>query len=246
MSGESLLDRVNARFAEKNHEWISRLFKGYSRNTGRLITPDDDVGHEYIFTDVILNTRLGRKESMHTPQGPKCGDNGGRTLAGKPCKRKAVTNGRCSQHPPALFHVNYRMGDQIPRVTIRIGKDGNDTKIRPLPAIVDWEDMTLFEDEGAELMPIDLRGTFQHVSNTLLWNKIILDFKSILRLPPEMSVVVDGVEYGADRLWDIAMLRDSCALPYDVPLVLDGQVLPASGFLLEDLGIRSGSALVTC
>ena len=188
----------------------------------------------------MLNTRIG-EWTQSSFSGKTCGENGGKTAKGLPCKKKATVDGRCPLHPPPLFTVRYNVGDTIESITIDFG---DDTHIRPLPACVEWSEIR-FKVPGTEtpLSAIDQRsGSVYLVSGTRVWDDIILDVKDLLNLPPEAHVRINKRLYGADPLWTVEKLLLALNLPLITQLATsEGKV--ESGYLLGDYGLRSGGCL---
>ena len=152
---KSLVDRANDDYVQQNGSWIDQVFKSYSAFSMSLRSQDNDVGHQYHFTSAVLNTRIG-EWTQSSFSGKTCGENGGKTAKGLPCKKKATVDGRCPLHPPPLFTVRYNVGDTIESITIDFG---DDTHIRPLPACVEWSEIR-FKVPGTEtpLSAIDQRS----------------------------------------------------------------------------------------
>lgn len=237
---KSLADRAKDEYVHQNASWIKQIFKSYGAFSMSLRSDHSDVGHQYHFTNAVLNTRIG-EWTKSTFSGKTCGENGGKTAKGLPCKKKATVDGRCPLHPPPLFTVRYNVGDAIESITIDFG---DDTHLRPLPATVEWSKIR-FKVPGtdARLSAIDQRsGSVYLTSGTRVWDDIILDVKETLNLPPEAHVRINKQLYGADPLWTVEKLLLVLNLPLITQMVINERKVEV-GYLLSDYGLQSGGCL---
>jgi hypothetical protein len=236
----SLMDRAREKFEFANRRWLRLLFRRYAHLEMRLRVPDSDEGHVYIVHNAVLNTRLGTTGPAKT-SGATCGENGGRTSKGTPCKKKASTDGRCPHHPPALFTVVHEAGDTVGSVELDFGDDAS---ARPVPCQMPWNQVRIsVPGHDAPLAAIDQPpgDGIELLSGTRVWSHIILDIKKALNLPPEAHVRIGETVYGADPLWTVRDLRRVVNLPAG-NLGVDGRRME-DAMLLEDYGLRPGQEL---
>jgi len=243
-----VIDWCHRRFLEANRAWIDQLFRNCTNVEAILRVPQENSGHRYVFRNAVLNTRLGHGVSLVT-SGDKCGDNGGRTAKDTPCKRNAISHGRCALHPPDLFRVTHQAGEQVPELVLDFGNDGT---LRPIPAALAWDGALISVAGESGLTAVDHRGrTLLLVSATRLLDEIILDIKQIMRCEPEAHVIlVDGNgshhRLAADPLWLVDQFRKAHRLESE-PLyckTLDRKL--ERGHLLMDYGVKPGTVSMFC
>lgn len=239
--GEStLIDRATASYLELNASWIKAVFKKHGAFSMSLRDAHADCGHHYRFENVILNTRLG-SWGTHSLQGKTCGENGGRTVKGVACKKKATVDGRCPLHPPPLFTVAHDLGKVLESVTVEFG---NDSIARPLPVTIAWNKVRFVVNDAPEpLSAVDKRtGNVFLVSGTRVWDNIILYIKETLNLPPEAHVRVQGTLFGVDPLWTVEKMILALELPLKTTFKHNDTELHP-GHLLSDYGLQSGGCI---
>lgn len=234
----SLVDRAHAQFCHYNKTWLKMLFRDFTFHEMRL--RENEAGHRYVVKNATLNTRLGRWGAGGGTLGAICGDNGGRTTKGTPCKKKAVADGRCAHHPPPRFEVIYDAGHTVSELEIDVGEDAFS---RPIPWELKWSAVVLrVQGEDQTLSAIDhITESIELLSGTRVWSIITLELKKALNLPPEAHVHIGQRVYGADPLWTVKDLCKSINLPTG-SLGLNGHRLE-DGMLLEDYGLRPGKQL---
>ncbi len=194
----SLFDTVNETFAKQ--PFLTVMLASLQRMEAVRLPTDSleaERGHTYIFFNAVLNTRLGQPITTTLKL---CGDNGGLTVKGTPCKKAAVTNGRCAQHPGMQYTCHFDKGHMVPELHVTFG---DDARFRPLPATVAWKDARVTIDrEPFVLMDLQLKQ-FDMVPMAIVWNNLISDIKDMLKLPPEFHVVVNNTPLAADALWSV-------------------------------------------
>jgi hypothetical protein len=193
-----LLETVADKFAEYNKNWIELLFESYDRIEIVGASPDEFDSWLYKFHGAVPRI-----------DGGKCGDYGGRTKAGAPCKKKA-RNGRCATHP-------------VDVLTVTFGKD--DGKLRPIPT------------PDAKLTVRELEHEVvakRFVSATHIWSEIILSAKKDIGLKPEAWLVTDtGERAPVDELWPSSMLL---GMYPGFHVEINGQIVQP-GYRLGDYGV---------
>lgn len=218
-----LFDDANHRTLQANTKWVARLFRSHQAFESSY------TGTEwvYVFIDAVLNTPLLGEGGGG---GALCGDNGGRTTKGAPCKKKAVDGGRCRQHPRVADHAP---GDAVARAEVRFGPDVDDR--RPVPVTLGWSECTVTVDGRAHGLPALADDTLAMTPAMWVWGDVINDWSDAIELPPDGTLVVDGRAYAVRSGWDVTELhRRHRQLP---PLEVDGRPL-APGHRLEDYGVR--------
>lgn len=243
-----VIDWCHRRFLEANRAWIDQLFRNCTNVEAVLRVPHENSGHRYVFRHVVLNTRLGRVATFDT-SGDKCGDNGGRTAKDAPCKRNAISHGRCALHPPDLFRVTHEAGAHVPELILDFGNDG---ALRPVPAALTWDAALVSVAGESGLSVVDHRGrALLLVSATRVLDEIILAIKQTMRCEPEAHVVLvdsNGSHHrlAVDPLWTVAHFRQVYRLGLE-PLcckTLDCRL--DHGYLLMDYGVGPGTVSMFC
>jgi hypothetical protein len=232
-----LFERATLAFRELNRDWIDEAFSTFDRLEPTVRVPGEDLGYRYTFYGAVLRTRMGKWVDF-SDSGPLCGDNGGKTKKGNPCKKPAQQNGRCKIHPPEMFMVSLNAGDVVPEITLLFGE--NDSELRPRPTPLNWRACAAVLPDGQTLHFIDFEDapvTFTSVDH--VWNKIMYDIKVVLKLPSEATVTVDDKVYGVDHLWPVETLLSVCQL--QGPIFTEEGTELRVGHLLKDYGVFSGA-----
>ena len=237
---KSLVDRANDDYVQQNGSWIDQVFKSYSAFSMSLRSQDNDVGHQYHFTSAVLNTRIG-EWTQSSFSGKTCGENGGKTAKGLPCKKRRpwTAGARCilrrSSPCGTMWATQSSQSPSILAMTRTYG---------PCQRVLSGLKFGLKSPAPmTPLSAIDQRsGSVYLVSGTRVWDDIILDVKDLLNLPPEAHVRINKRLYGADPLWTVEKLLLALNLPLITQLATsEGKV--ESGYLLGDYGLRSGGCL---
>lgn len=192
-----LFAQVVARVENANTDWIHQLFQRYGGLDLRARCSGRSEGYHYVFKDAVLRTRLAKSLPCKT-DGAKCGDNGGKTQKGTPCRLKAGANGRCAKHPPVLEETVHRPGECIPELVVDWGDDQHH---RPIGGSLAWDKCRVSSAGVPDVWPVDLHGTTRHFSAAEVWNQVILEVKEQLGLRPVGTYTHHGVAYPADPLW---------------------------------------------
>ena len=222
---KDFVDIVGDRVAQHNNRWISALFREHGGCTTRWRCVDDDAsGHTYVFSDVVLNTWLERPAPAGATPGPRCGDNGGRTAKGTPCKNRAVLNGRCKRHPPEA--LLYNPNDRFAQVVVDWG---NDHHHRPFGAPIGWAACTITVDgvPGHRVLAAMDDAATAHVPASAVWGWVFAEVAESLNALPDAHV--DGAR--VDPAWSTDMLRER-----------HGIVVGEPGHLLSDYGVTAATA----
>ena len=201
-------DEVEFKFASYNKTWIAACFEAYDKVTLEYKT--DEKRWHYTFHD------CKPKGWTPFPDAKICGDAGGRTTTGKPCRKRVKAGGRCATH------------GTYDTITLVPKEDCQD--LRPFPATVPFSFLGISPQK---------EGTARLVSPTHIWNEVILHACDSLTLPPEAHLVqADGTEIPAHPLWPTNMMMKM--YPDCKSVLVNGKVLK-KGYRLEDYGVKSGS-----
>lgn len=233
----SLHDTANETFTKQT--FIGVMFASFERiHAVRLETETamTERGHTYVFYNAVLNTRLGTPISMAFKS---CGENGGLTVKGTPCKKNAVINGRCAQHPGSQYRCCFDIGHVLPEVHLVLG---DDARFRPLPAMVSWKDARMLVD-GNEYVLMDLQSKqFELIPISIVWNELICNIKDMMALPAEFYVTVNNVSVAADLLWSVGKFMTRHHLQ-GILRMQDAVLQP--GYLLGDYHLKPNAILST-
>lgn len=204
------IEDVEEKFASYNKSWIDECFISFS-----------GVGLEYIDGRWRYTFRECKpKEWCPNPTATVCGDTGGTTASGKPCRKRvrAGGTGRCGTH--AVYDT----------IVLTPAQDCKD--LRPFPASMPLKDLG-----------VSLEGTARVVSPTHVWNEIILVATETLvksgDVHPEAYLnTPDGTRIPSNPLWPCNML---IKMYPDCNVVRVNGHRVRKGYTLEDLGVTSGS-----
>ena len=231
----TLVDQATGDFARANKRWLDQLFRSFAGLDMALRQPGVNAGHRYTVRGAVLNTRLG-VWGVASVNGATCGDNGGRTTRGQPCKKKPVVDGRCAHHPPPLFTVVHNAGDELDAVELDFG---DDARARPIPAPIPWRSVQL-RVGGRPLSAIDQRsGELLLLAGTRVWGNIIMEISHSLGIPPDARVRIGDAVHPADLMWTVGRLRRTAQA---AALFCEGRRME-DNMLLEDYGLRPGAEL---
>lgn len=222
-------------FVEENTSLLNMLFSQYALPDINMVFDKEKGVWRYTFVDVVLNTRLGSDVSPPV-RGPLCGDNGGRTVKGDPCKLKGKRNGRCGRHPGPSNSIEYNVHDHLDTAELVI--EGDNNLLRPIPADLPFKAVTV---NG--LTPIDLISSqqrFSFTSGSQAWDMVILKMKDTLKLQPESLVQLpDGNTLPVDPLWLGKYLYRAMQLsPTTHTLYISGAAVQPN-YLLQDYSVDS-------
>ena len=104
---------MGRRFMAANRGWIDQLLEGCTGVRGE----PHEGGHDYLFGRARLAVDMGSRSGG---AGRLCGDSGGVTKAGSPCRRKAnPVSGRCRDHGDA-FEVDVPRGAPVDWCRVRV------------------------------------------------------------------------------------------------------------------------------
>jgi hypothetical protein len=235
MESGDLLSTVAARFIKCNHAWLQLIFDPIPACVTELLPESNsrDFGHVYKFTQGRFATRLGLMDAPREPlQGPKCGDNGGRTQKKEVCKRNGVLDGRCALHPWSTT-VNstevYQAGEFFAEATLSFGVESH---MRPLPFTTTFKNLQLIV-RGKTLFAVDLLQ--QELTLTpafIVWDTVIEDIKQVARIPRELQLAVGEQIYPAEPWWTIDMFCTTYNLSFST-LLCDNKPVK-TGWLIKD------------
>lgn len=236
----SLLDRVAHDFAAANAAWLRQLFR---QGTVDAITFDATAdGWVYHCSSVVLAARLGRAQPP-AADGPLCGDNGGRTAKGQPCRLRGKVHGRCPRHPAPCNTIVAEAAATLADVSFCV-HGAKENALRPVPATLPWSALAFAIPGAADLRAVDLAeggGTLALTSAGRVWDTVLLQVKRALGLPPESHVLVgpDRALVPVDPCWLGAELYRAAGVdPQRAVLVIDG-VAVRPDCPLRDYGVDS-------
>lgn len=176
-----LPDEIINSWQRRNISWINQSFSSFNNVTIEPTTDEDGIitGHVYTFCQAIPNARFSTVQ-----KGEICGDHGGMTKSGAPCKKSGSNIGfRCNSH--LLGPVD---------ITLKLP---HDSLLRPMPC--DVLDMPFFYQN--EKLSVNVHAAFVSCSEVVadcLADVVPLDF-----------LVKDGIrEIAASPFWRIEKLRD--------------------------------------
>jgi len=241
----SLFQAAGQRFQDLNQGWISQLFEA-----AHWVDACEDDG-------VITHTfrgRLRRPAAPAAPAGARCGDDGGRTKAGHPCRRRPADAGRrCRLHPrpqgSAGAEADARAGDPPADdppadVHVRLPADAADRRPIPWPAprssvayrlagTDPW--LRLAEDRGSPATV--LVTAWAHVVNQVM----LLPIKAALGLPCESVVYFRPRRrwVACEPTWDVARLAQALDVDLARHALVGRQGPWLAGHLLSDYGVQS-------
>lgn len=116
-------------WAAANATWLQRVFSSYSGVALEIVRDAQQrcIGYEYVLQNAVTATRFGKPAEVTAVQkGAVCGDFGGKTKTGGPCKNPGKNAGnRCYAHPIALMDISYDTGAKVDRVVISPGSPDN-------------------------------------------------------------------------------------------------------------------------
>lgn len=230
----ALFNTAHERFVSRNAKWIAQLFYRYDSIVASLQAPAQ--GHTYTFKNVELNTVL--RQAI----GKKCGDNGGRTKQKLPCKRDGQIHGRCGDHPTPFATVAtvFEQHALVPKLTVLVCP--NDESVRPLPAVLRWDQVVVYTPDHAALMvPALGTETFAHVPMSIIWNEVIMELKNILCLPPELVIYYRDQVLGVDPLWSVDHFYATYHISEPVSY---NEIILQPGYLLADYHLLPNAQLV--
>lgn len=173
--GPGLLEQVRDKFVKYNKNWIDKVFESFD-DLEIVGNGYDDDGWIYRFK--------GCKLKLQRPG--VCGDHGGKTKTGAPCKKRTRKDGdgRCGTHPYETIEVSF--GD-------------NDGQLRPIPT-----PNAALAIEGFDDVPVAKR----FVSATHIWSEIVLLVKQDIGFKEESWLVHGKERIPVDPLWPSTMLID--------------------------------------
>ena len=225
------MSTVATRFIKSNYDWLQLIFNPIPACITELCphSNNQDFGHVYKFTQGRFATRLGLPAGGEPRQGPKCGDNGGRTQKKEVCKRNALPDGRCALHPWPPGTEVYQAGEYFAEATLTFGFE---SRLRPLPFVGTFHNARILV-QGKSLVALDLLS--QPLTLTpafVIWDAIIEDVKQLAKIPRELQLAIGPHTYPAEPWWSTDMLCSTYNLSLTC-LLCDNQPIQ-SGWLVKD------------
>ncbi len=229
------LSALGNAWAASNKAWLRRLFSSWGDVDLHVLRDAQSlcIGYEYILRNVQTIARLGtRLEIPPMEKGATCGSYGGRTKQGEPCKKAGTGLGnRCHTHPVSQVDIAYPSNSRISEIYISIGPDN---ALRPMPHVVQWNDMAFLVDQR-RLQAIDFVGTDPCVFQTMyyLLNDWIVGWHDRHGGPTDFIISCKHGQIAASRHWPIERLREFLRYqgPWTTPTK---QSVAQQGYLVGD------------
>lgn len=212
---------VGDRVASSNQPWLNALFTSCGRLTTRFI---DGTSHGYVVEDATLAVWMRNVDSGDVgDKGPTCGSNGGKTLKGALCKRKAVADGRCALHPATCSDPVHKPGDVLAKADVTWGPD--EGRHRPIGGPIAW---SVCRVNG---LAVDKAGHVEHVPATVVWGQVLAEVAEQVGCSPNAFVQgSDGKQCRVDPSWTTDELLRRHNVVFGQP-----------GHLLSDFGVHDST-----
>lgn len=239
---EDLEDYINVEVLRRNDAWLRQLFRSHDGLRTRLRVARQSQGHVYTIRNPVLNTRLGEHTPAQAATGRLCGDHGGRTAKGTPCRRRGVDPaGRCRQHPHTTVVPRLNPGERLEWVAIEFG---DDAAFRPIGGGVPWTKCRMtVPDSDTVLVAIDRLDDppLALATCTRVWAEQIFRIRSLLKAPYEAALLLEaGKELPVEPMWTTDMLW--ARHPELAGCTINGRPA-AAGALLQDYGVVPGATV---
>jgi len=216
------LEMVADKFVRYNKDWIPLLFESYAHLDAERVA--EEGGYRYVFKTCRLKT------APDTSQGI-CGDVGGKTAKGLPCRKRSRKDGdgRCATHPYGTVVVRVHDGETPC------------DKIRPIGDRLPWSAFSV-EADGFDMTsePNDFIKC-RFVSAEHVWSEMMLSVCKDVGVEANATLVIDNdKELPAEPLWPSSFIREM--FPDAKRLRLNGQDVKR-GYTLRDYGVIDQSRI---
>lgn len=199
------LTELGSIWARDNATWIDQIFSSWEDISLEVIKDSSDncAGYQYVFKYATLVTKL----ALDSHAGSICGNYGGRTKTGAPCKNSGKYAGnRCHAHPiESAIITLFEPGTVVPKITICIGPDNS---MRPMPKSMFWQDLPLIIDD-VTTRAIDFVGKeLQFETAYSVINKFVVWCQDTYDSPLTFTITCHLGTINVSPHWSITRLRN--------------------------------------
>ena len=196
------LSELGEIWARDSISWLNEIFCSWQNVYLEVIknTKGSCEGYQYVFESAVLKKEVAFENPIE--KGSICGDHGGRTKTGAPCKNPGKYPGnRCRSHPTSQSIL--KVETTVPKISICMGPDNS---LRPMPIHITLKDL-LFIVDGSNAR-IDDASAIQYETAYSVINKFVVWCQDTYESALTYTITCHLGTINVSPHWPISRLRN--------------------------------------